>query len=242
MFHVPCSMFHVPCSMFHVLAVASALSLEPSVPAEMPATMPQSIVGQLLESEGLVAFARGCAENRSIIELDRSIHSAEMQQFELRRRAIGIWGGGDKLSYLLAFVPASRRRCSRKDVRNALAEMRTSLSALEANLLTYERLASIGAWLGPIRLCRKTVAVVGKGVDDYTNTPTILFEMTDEGIAQLAAFTKQALRDEVAIRVNGVVISTPRVHEPLLSGKFQIPAPQDELHFESVRQLATAPC
>jgi preprotein translocase subunit SecD len=106
----------------------------------------------------------------------------------------------------------------------------------------YERFASIGAWLGPIRLCRKTVVVVKKGVDDLFNTPTIFVEMTDDGAAQLAAFTKQAVLDEVAIRVNGVVISTPRVHEPLLSGKFQISAPQDALHLESVPQLVTAPC
>jgi preprotein translocase subunit SecD len=228
--------------MFHILVVASALSLEPTLSAEMPATTPGSIEAQLLDSQSLLAFAKGCSESRSYAELDRSIHSAEMQQFSLRRRTQLIWGGGEELSYKLALVNPLQRRCSRKNVQNALAEMSLSLSTFETQLLAYERLESNGVWLGPIRLCRKSVAAVAKGVDELTHTPVILFEMTDEGTAQLAAFTKQVIRDEVAVRLSGAVISSPHVHEPLLSGKFQIPAPQDQLQVESILELAAQPC
>ncbi|WP_298281975.1 hypothetical protein [Novosphingobium sp.] len=228
--------------MFYILAVASALSLEPSVTAEMPSTMPDIISNALVESEGFLAFVSGCAESRSNLKFDKEIYAANMRQFDLRQRAISMWGGGERLTYKLAFVTSSRGRCARKEVQKALAEMNATMSDLDKNLLSYERQISIGAWLGPIRLCRKTVTSVVKGVDDFRQTPILLFEMTDDGAAQLAAFTKQAISDEVAIRIDGTVVSRPRVHEPALSGKFQVSTPQTELYFESVRQVSTAPC
>ncbi len=228
--------------MIRILTVASALFLESPASGDIPATMPAGVASELLESEGLLEFAKGCAEERSLSDLDGALLAAETQQFELRRRTILIWGGGSELATRRAIILPLQRRCGRKNLEDALAVLAKMTTASESDLAAYETLLSKGAWLGPIKLCHKTVAAVVAGIDTFRDTPTVLVEMTGKGAERLAEFTERAVLDEVAIRVDGVVVSTPRVHEPMLSGKFQISAPEDQALIESMRSIATAPC
>lgn len=98
-----------------------------------------------------------------------------------------------------------------------------------------------GAWIGELQLCENTVAdiTVAPATDGYG--PDVHVTFTKEAAEKLAKLTQAKLDQELPITVDGEVVSTPVVREPIYAGQIVITGLEGGT-VDRLMQASTATC
>lgn len=80
---------------------------------------------------------------------------------------------------------------------------------------------SVGLWIGPVRLCRDSVESAS-AVLDADGSRALLVRLAPEARRRFARWTEAQVGRTMAIRLDGRILSEPRINEPILGGMAQI--------------------
>lgn len=98
-----------------------------------------------------------------------------------------------------------------------------------------------GAWIGDLQLCEATVAEITIAPSTEWNGPKVRVTFTKDAVQKLAKLTQANLDQELPITVDGEVVSTPVVREPIYAGQIVITG-LDGGTVDHLMQASTATC
>lgn len=99
-----------------------------------------------------------------------------------------------------------------------------------------------GQTLAQMEFCIDTIDHVAIGFDDFERRPVLNISLNETGQQRLATITARYVEYEAQITVDGEVLVSPRIMEPLLSGGLQISGIDTIAQAELLRQAARGHC
>ncbi|GAA4644232.1 hypothetical protein GCM10023115_21920 [Pontixanthobacter gangjinensis] len=100
---------------------------------------------------------------------------------------------------------------------------------------------SSGAWIGDIKLCAASVKRVSRGFDEAQALPTMYVEFEQEVSKRLKQITVPLVGQQLEITINGRVIASPTLMEPLSEGAVEMLAPPEGA-FVGIAAYPEIPC
>lgn len=215
----------------------AALSLQAVVTMlEKPARLNDDLAAAKAELE----FAAECAATYMNRRIEAKRHMVEDRHEYARGSATEIWGV-IQIGLGEEVYPNDPPSCAREKVQAALLRADATLERVERAIAEASAPLAQGAWIGAFRLCRDTVTRAEIGKSDWNGEPELRLRLTRPGRVALTGLTERAVTDNLAIRVDGVVVSEPFIGERLQSDTFNIRA-RDPNSLDRIRMLATAAC
>jgi preprotein translocase subunit SecD len=201
---------------------------------------PPRLDDDLAAAKAELEFAAECAATYMNRRVESKRHMVEDRHEYAQGRATEIWGG-IKIGLGEEVYPNDPPSCAREKVQAALLRAGTRLEMAEQSIAEATEPLAHGAWVGAFRLCRDTVARVEIGKSDWNGEPELRLALTESGRVALAGLTERAVTENLAIRVDGGVISEPFIAEPLRDRTFNIQA-RDPRSLDRIRTLAADAC
>jgi preprotein translocase subunit SecD len=94
-------------------------------------------------------------------------------------------------------------------------------------------------WIGPIHLCRDSVATASR-LRDPDGSPALLVTMAPAAQKRFAQLTAERVGGTLAIRLDGRILSEPLINEPILRGRAQISGMSGDV--KAAARAARGPC
>ena len=195
-------------------------------------------VNSLGVAESEVA-AQGSGANRQIVisvpgDTGRRIVELVGNTAELRFRQVlaestsGAAAGGGAATPVAGVSPEINAAYAAIDCTTAAARQNLGGDTPEQTIVTCARNSATKYILGPAEVIGRQVAKASSGLDTQAgNVWTVLLTFDDEGTKAFGALTQRvtslaAPQNQVAIVLDGVVVSAPRINEAIPSGNAQI--------------------
>ncbi|WP_242186382.1 hypothetical protein [Sphingomonas sp. CARO-RG-8B-R24-01] len=174
------------------------------------------------------------------LDADAALAARTQRSMKLYRAISEIWARS-KEDVLRDPPPRRRRACTMANVTAALREADVALQRAEQAFARATVALRAGAWFGPLQLCRASVlraeVVRREEEDDWY----LSIALRPTAAAAFEGITSRRAGDLLALRVAGTVVSRPRVHGPILEGRFYVSA-GDAGPLEHAAMLALGPC
>jgi len=132
-------------------------------------------------------------------------------------------------------------RCDGGSLRTYDASARQAIGDARVHIDADAALLAHGLWIGSLHLCGGRVAAVETGEpESYGGRPGIIFRFSPEFAPRVRALTAQRVRRPLAVVLDGRVIMSPRVNEPL-SDAASIAGPE-AVPIDRIRAAVAEPC
>lgn len=204
------------------------IALSSNAPQALSIEIPAMVKKSLIDADNQLTFAGSCAELHPQLGLDAEFETRQDRFLKASRETTGIWG---REWDFYRQDDGSRPACKKQHVLTALAAVDAALDK-HAEAFGSEALGlQHGVWLGALKLCNRTVAKSEVVVEENFDEKALKIILTDEAKAMLAQRTRHSVRYPIAIRLSGLVVLEPLVHEPIESGEVHL-SPMDEGEME----------
>lgn len=182
---------------------------------------PRRLNDDLAAAKADLEFAAECAATYMNRRMEAKRQMVEGRHAYAEGRATEIWGkieiGMGEEEY-----PNDPPSCAREKVQAALQRAEITLERVERSIAEATSPLAQGAWIGAFRLCRDTVSKAEIGKSDWNGEPELRIVLTGPGGNALASLFARAVTENLAVRVDGGVVSEPFVAEPLQGDSFHI--------------------
>jgi preprotein translocase subunit SecD len=184
-----------------------------------------------------------CAEHASRPAWDERYHRAMAGLFQTFRRAEQIVGSDADYIELAASRDARKApKCSEGFVEKSEARAISELSKAAQMVDGMERRLARGLWIGLFPICDQT-ARYAEIKPNWRSEKVVAVALAEDRIEELrqysAKFVSGSLTRRIAVRLNGMVISTPSVNEELTGIELSA---ADERSLEAIRTEARSTC
>lgn len=192
-----------------------------------------------------LGFAGECTEVRPELKMDDQFEGLQKRYLDSVAEARAVWpDAADTGEIVLAAMNSKRPwpSCRREFVQTALAQAGTALDEHDLLFRQYTaKMATRGAWAGPIQLCRENVLSTAITSTTPTDVPILTVTLVAPLKTTWFDITKLSVGRPIAIRLDGAVIVKPVVNEPIEKGEFQVSGPYREV-LNRLAERAAAPC
>ena len=158
------------------------------------------------------------------------------------RAAEALYPDMDPVSEVISLAAGQRApRCNRQSLRAYDEDARRASGDAQRLVEADSRLRERGLWLANLKLCgARVVAVEAASPGAATGLPGITLRFSESFGAQVRALTSRSVGRPLSIALDGVVIMSPRVMEPV-GEALSITAP-DGVPVDRIRAAVAAPC
>jgi hypothetical protein len=142
---------------------------------------------------------------------------------------------------VVRLTAAGAPSCTPTALRGYSATARQALAIAEAGLRDGLVQRGQGLWMGSLHLCAGRVTAVELAAPDYRGDwPRLVLRFSPAFAPEVLALTTQRLRRTVAVVLDGTVIMSPMVNEPM-SEAVSVGSP-DPLPIDRIRAAVAEPC
>lgn len=229
-----------------VLSITTGLLLQGATP-DPHIRAPDQLIGTFTAISIEVEFLGDCLDPGDGDRTDARFKQLNRRYSDTRRKVEAIWGSAtdsaaiSEYFFTEAFFPEKRRSCGKAQVQAALDHANAKLTEIEQSLSLAAARQHSGVWAGALQLCRGTVSQAEIGTDGWQNEPVLHITLTAENRGSFAALTERAIGLNLAVLVDGRVISEPNINEPIQDGRFYLQA-RDPQILERARALIAGTC
>lgn len=206
---------------------------------EVPGDPAEAARIAMLASEGKVQLLEECVPDRpgaarSAAQALRLRHGA------LRREATGLLPHVDEnVGFLVPPI-----RCERGRSAEYLRRAKTAVDHFAA-AVARQRATMHGLWFGPMHLCAGSVLSIKDSIDEQ-HRASILIRFAPAMRETVAAETRQRVRTQLPIVLDGRTLEEPVVNEPILGGEISLAGGEPLAGFEggaaALQAAANRPC
>ena len=202
--------------------------------------MPPRLTDDMAAAKADLEFSAECAATYMNRRMEAKRHMVEDRYAFTQGCAAEIWGkieiGMGEEDY-----PNDPPSCAREKVQAALQRAETALERVERAIAEATGPLAQGAWVGALRLCRDTVSKAVIGKSDWNSEPELQLALTKSGRNALTGLFQQAVTENLAIRVDGGVVSEPFIAEPFQGDRLHIQT-RDPQALERIRTVVAHGC
>jgi hypothetical protein len=204
-----------------IKVAATLIALHSSAARAVVFDIPSAIKTSLIEADDQFTFAGSCVETHPQLNLDEDLQNRQGRYLNALHRTTGIWGSGWRGDDFPDDIEA-RPVCNKQNVTKALASVDLALNRHAEAFKNETQELNHGAWLGPLKLCRNTVAKSDIAVDDDRGGKILKITLREEAKTKIAELTRRSVGFHLSLRVSGSVFMEPRIWEPIESGELQL--------------------
>jgi hypothetical protein len=202
---------------------------------------PATIVSAWADATRAVDIVGQCDETSRRIGLEKRYTAITRRYYAALLRARGIWGNtvADGVDY--AMLTAQPVVCRRASILQAMDRADRALDNEDRAFAEATVRMTSGAWVGPLMLCRDTVAGAERGFEALAGRPMVLVKLRPGVAAIFGAITGRSIETALAVRLDGEIISEPMVFERIDGGWFQVSGPEWPV-LERFKNAVGRPC
>lgn len=219
------------------------LALALILAADRVLALPPALEPALAAASGALARVEHCAGKSDHTEAE--FDQRAWRYFRLSWSVLKVWGAKAKPDIVAAMN--LRLGCGTKSRRAEIARFDAAITYAERIFEQAILPMRQGVWIGALRLCRETVARTEPAAN-IAGDPVLRVTLTAEARDRFAALTRNIMagRDDagqIALRVNGVVVTEFGIFERVEAGAIDLPAPTpNRRDFPLLAGLLAEPC
>lgn len=199
--------------------------------------LPPALEETLLEASRQIDFAQECLERYPE-------HAARLEKLDelLNSKADEVGGNwGERVQLFDPTLSEMRpRRCSKKNIGQALNRAEQSLANFDRLVTTFGAPFHNGLWVGPMKLCAQTVVRSAMLPMTDIGQAALLVELTPSATDEWKKLTRRTVNIRLNIGLDGTTIAQPIVHEESQDGSLWISGPEIAVLREAQVALAKA--
>lgn len=206
------------------------------------ATKPEALlqIGEPLgRAERALAFAGSCVQDSTDSEEENALSARERAVRAAATLAEGIWGG--RFPGIAPEEPRTSLPCSSRNVAEALNEADAAVAEAVGLIDQHSTPLRHGSWIGPLHLCRESVARASMTQDALTGQVAVSITLRDDAASLLADITATRIDMPLPHRIDGKVVGQPMINERLTSPSFQMTGAEESILRRAVKAMEE-PC
>lgn len=214
------------------------LSLVAAITIPAAWDMPRELKAALAEADEQLAFAMPCSDDHPKFGFDEQLALRDKRLANAQEDAAQIWDPPRE-----EFLDPDRppRACTKAAVTAAIMQTDRALDTATARFTEATADLQSGVWLGPIKLCRANVVSADRGKESRFNYEMLSIRFTSSASALFKRISDSRINRRIAFRVDGKVVSSPTIFEPMLGSAFQIIDPDPDI-LDRARELISTDC
>lgn len=208
-------------ALLSMLAVMVTPAMQPETPFPSALAAAFKAADRSIQQVAVCMGPEAAYESMEIDALDKRLDGFSLE-------AIQTWGGDEvRTQQTQNWIDNQDLAvdCDAADISTLLHASGASLDTLGDSLNDHLAAFDDGIWMGTVSLCRGNPVKTELAEDSFTGLDVLDITLDGPAVAELARLTEASVDHRLALRVNGEVVITPSINEPLLGGKFQIAGP-----------------